>query len=50
MLAWGLKILFLALFFVARGVNAMYGDSVAFILRELTGIRLRRRFASLEMG
>ena len=49
-LAWGLKILFLALFFVARSVNAMYGDSVAFILRELTGIRLLRRFASLETG
>ena len=36
--------------FVARRVNAGCGDSTAFILRELTGIRLRRRFASLEMG
>ena len=36
--------------FVARSAYAMCGGSAAFVLRELTGIRLRRRFASLEMG
>ena len=46
----GLKNIISCPLFVARSVNAMYGDSAAFILRELTGIRLRRRFASLEMG
>ena len=46
----GLENIISCLLFVARSVNAMHGDSAAFILRELTGIRLRRRFASLEMG
>ena len=35
---------------VAHRVNIVCGDSAASILREETGIRLRRRFASLEMG
>ena len=35
---------------VAHRVNIVCGDSEASILREETGIRLRRRFASLEMG
>ena len=35
---------------VAHRVNIICGDSAASILREETGIRLRRQFASLEMG
>ena len=40
---WGLKNIDTCPLFVAHSANAMYGDSAGFILREFTGIRLRKR-------